>query len=381
MEFNVGLTYLLEAIVAVQGFILGSFLIYLNIKKYRSTLFIGIFLLISSLQIIPDTVLGLNLIEKYPDLLYRLPFNFFWLFTPVFYLYTQQVSIFNNKKKQYWLLIPGIISFLSQCVLYFFPFEVKEAVNNSLWFSLILRGAGACFALIVGIWNFQLLRKHKIEVNNHFSYAENKELQWAEAFLIFFGTGCLLTLFQYYFLPKNLFSRIFTLCFEHLVIYWLCYRGIVQQNVYRILDSQKNSGIPKYKQTDVLIAIRNNLKEVDENQEILMQEIEQLMAETESFIQSELTIIDLAKQLKSHPKRISAAINSVNGQNFNAYINELRIKKAKGLLKNNELKNLSVEGIGNEVGFHSKSAFYSAFKKVTGTTPKKYISLFATAEV
>ena len=87
---------------------------------------------------------------------------------------------------------------------------------------------------------------------------------------------------------------------------------------------------------------------------------------------TELTIVDIAEKLKVHPRRISVAINSIHQQNFNTYVNEFRIKKAELLLADENLNNLSIEGIGLEVGFHSKSSFYSAFKKVTGTTPSNY---------
>ena len=44
--------------------------------------------------------------------------------------------------------------------------------------------------------------------------------------------------------------------------------------------------------------------------------------------------------------------------------------EAKDLIKSRD--ELSLEGIGYEAGFNSKSAFFEAFKKVTGQTPAAF---------
>jgi AraC-like DNA-binding protein len=107
--------------------------------------------------------------------------------------------------------------------------------------------------------------------------------------------------------------------------------------------------------------------------EEIMLKINDHMTRFESFTNMDLTIADLANDLKLHPKPVSTAINSRSQQNFNSYVNQFRIEKAKSLLAKEKMENLSIEGIGKEVGFHSKSAFYAAFRKETGTTPTKFI--------
>jgi YesN/AraC family two-component response regulator len=57
--------------------------------------------------------------------------------------------------------------------------------------------------------------------------------------------------------------------------------------------------------------------------------------------------------------------------NFNELTNKFRFEEVKMLLEN--AKQYSIEGIGYEVGFASKSSFYTLFKKHTGLTPKDYI--------
>jgi AraC-like DNA-binding protein len=58
------------------------------------------------------------------------------------------------------------------------------------------------------------------------------------------------------------------------------------------------------------------------------------------------------------------------GKSFTNLINEYRIEKAKELLETEN--NFTVEGIGYESGFNSKSTFFTTFKKITGKTPTEY---------
>jgi AraC-like DNA-binding protein len=57
-------------------------------------------------------------------------------------------------------------------------------------------------------------------------------------------------------------------------------------------------------------------------------------------------------------------------KSFATYINEYRINQACELIANDSL--IKLEAIGYEVGFNSKSTFYTAFKKLKNTTPTLY---------
>ncbi|MEM6699288.1 MAG: helix-turn-helix domain-containing protein, partial [Bacteroidota bacterium] len=56
---------------------------------------------------------------------------------------------------------------------------------------------------------------------------------------------------------------------------------------------------------------------------------------------------------------------------FSLYINEYRIKAACELLRTHH--QFTLEGIGYEVGFRSKSNFYASFKKLKGCTPSQFV--------
>ncbi|MFS4467611.1 helix-turn-helix domain-containing protein [Maribacter sp. 2210JD10-5] len=365
MDFNI--ISLLDTAGFVQGLVLGILLIVLNKRKHRTTTFLGLFLILYACQRVPVILRDLKVYDNYPEL-YMLPLNFFWLLMPLFYLYTQEISVFSSNKKKYWLLFPGIIAFIIQVIVFFLPYETKLYIAPNLW-----RGAffvsGAVYSWIVGFWNLKLLSDHRNEVRNHFSMLVSRELQWARTFLFFSLTGTILYMAQAHFLSENQFSRFFFLAFDLIVIYWVSYHGVVQRNILSLAAKKQMYDSVASKKSQEVIPLPSLSKEYLQE---LVEKIDGYMNTSESFVHTELTIIDLAEKVDVHPKRISKAINTIRNQNFNSYVNLFRIKKAEQILKNNEEEHLSIEGIGNEVGFHSKSAFYSAFRKVTGTTPTKY---------
>ncbi len=104
----------------------------------------------------------------------------------------------------------------------------------------------------------------------------------------------------------------------------------------------------------------------------IFKQIEDLMDREKPYLMARYGLRDLAMTLDIPSNHVSQAINSSKAQNFNEYINMLRIQSAIELLEGGKSKTLTIEGIGKEVGFSSKSSFYAAFKKVTGSTPLIY---------
>ena len=75
---------------------------------------------------------------------------------------------------------------------------------------------------------------------------------------------------------------------------------------------------------------------------------------------------DLAKELKTNTRYLSAVVNSRFG------MNEYRIKDALHLLVDKRYMDKNVEEISAMVGFANRQSFYAAFYKNVGETPNGY---------
>ncbi|MFE3866661.1 helix-turn-helix domain-containing protein [Flavobacterium sp. LS2P90] len=100
--------------------------------------------------------------------------------------------------------------------------------------------------------------------------------------------------------------------------------------------------------------------------------LKQYMAEEEPFLDPSLTIQELANQIDIPVRDLSVLINHHMDQHFFDFVNEYRIQKAMGILKDQSRSQLTVLEILYEVGFNSKSSFNTSFKKYTNLTPTAY---------
>ena len=120
------------------------------------------------------------------------------------------------------------------------------------------------------------------------------------------------------------------------------------------------------------IGFRNEEKEnhpcTDENSNRIISEMEN----QKFYLNEELTIHSFAKDINMSARLISSCINKNLGHNFNEWVNNYRVERALHIIKSDQKNMLSIEGIGSDSGFKSRSAMYAAFKKKLGHSPGFY---------
>ena len=110
--------------------------------------------------------------------------------------------------------------------------------------------------------------------------------------------------------------------------------------------------------------------QTEEVDQVSFQKIEMLITQQKLYRNPKLQLKDLASAAGVSSHYLSRLLNEVYPHGFSQYVNEKRVAEAQQLMSHAD--HLSLEGIGYEAGFNSKSAFFRIFKKTTGRTPAQY---------
>ncbi len=86
----------------------------------------------------------------------------------------------------------------------------------------------------------------------------------------------------------------------------------------------------------------------------------------------EFSAKELANELGTNTRYISAVINSRFNTNFSCLINEYRVKEALHRMTDKRYLDLTIEEIGTLVGFANRQSFYASFYRIMGETPNSY---------
>lgn len=109
-----------------------------------------------------------------------------------------------------------------------------------------------------------------------------------------------------------------------------------------------------------------------EQVERYMEKLRIYFSDQESFINPNLSLEMLSKDLDIPKHHFSLLFNQHLGKNFYNYVAEHRINYAIQRLQDENGK-LKIESLAYACGFNSKTAFNRYFKLITGSTPLQYI--------
>ncbi|WP_020571116.1 AraC family transcriptional regulator [Neolewinella persica] len=147
--------------------------------------------------------------------------------------------------------------------------------------------------------------------------------------------------------------------------WWIYYTGVYQ---LRILDDQAEI-------QEILKGRKPLSEQADAKEQAEVgypRELARMMREEEVYRNPDLGRNLIATRLGISEGYLSQIINGKVGESFADYVNGFRIDAAREMLTDPTFDPYSLEAIGLEAGFRSRSVFYSTFKKATGQTPGDY---------
>lgn len=159
-----------------------------------------------------------------------------------------------------------------------------------------------------------------------------------------------------------------------LFFWWILYYGVFKLQV--IAQKEEIHSYLVSKRT-VSTPIKRKIKSSTTSK--IITNLYKLMEDEELYKNPLLSRLDIATRLETSEGYLSQIINQEINKSVIQFINEYRIEAAKDLLRDPVFNKYSVEAIGMEAGFKSKSAFYSAFNSTYKMSPGAYRKLHKTS--
>jgi AraC-like DNA-binding protein len=377
MQPTFNLFTVLNLLGAAQALLLALALVSIKRGRRIANLLLAAFSATVSI-LIAWTVLISNGYGYFFPHLFRINHPFDFAAAPLLYLYVRALVSKEPKLKKRDLL--HFIPF-GLCLLYLLPYyfqsgEDKLRINNSIldvqWYqirtSLVIPQALLYLAL-AGFLIARFLRENKK------SAAESAVLFQVKFFLSSWIALWVVAVLRYLFdvrYPTHMrFTNLILPFGATIIIYVMAYLGLRRPETLIGVDALSAAGEPgsvpakKYEKSTL----------TEERAEFYLKKLLAVMETDKPYMDNELTLPKLAAKLLIPTHHLSQIINERLNQNFFDFVNAHRIEEAKRQLMNPAKKHYSLLAIAEEVGFNSKSAFNSAFKKQTSVTPSEYRKL------
>ena len=140
-----------------------------------------------------------------------------------------------------------------------------------------------------------------------------------------------------------------------------------------ILTPQVLYGILIQKKLEVKEKSVGNISPPVQIIEELSGKIHEIMKNNKPFLSSDFSLDQLVSLLDVPKHHVYQCLKDTMKIKFTDLRSHYRVEHAKELLVDLSKKNITIEAIGLESGFPTRSSFYRAFKLETGITPKEFV--------
>ena len=352
MNFTKELLFFFSALGAFNGLILSCYFFFFTKKKQLSNYFLGILLLVLSIRIGKSVFLFFK--PDLPRIYLQIGLSACFFIGPALFYFVkssiEQTLVIPSKWKWNFIVLLAVI--LSIGIV--FPYETYPKYWNLYFVKIIYLQWFVCI-LATGF----LLRTMLHKLFSKRKIATEGNINGFEKWLLSIYGGNILILTSY---VLSLMTTYWPIYISGSIAYTFILYIFILKLLYR-------------KKTDDLFLASSNKygsKKVDnDTAAALIEKLSQLMAEKKIYRNSNLTLNELSKEINISVHQLSQLLNDNMGKNFTVFVNEYRINEACTIMVSD--KRLTLEGIGYEVGFNSKSTFFSTFKKLKGTTPAIFL--------
>lgn len=292
----------------------------------------------------------------------------FLLFNPALYLYIHSLTDpeFRLKPVHIFHLIPYLV-FKVLAYIIQEPFSMDSFfVQDKNFLYRILFGAStviSCFTY--NILSLVKVHRHRVRLQDERSnIGEPENLGWVLFLSVFYTIYCILAIIigmlSYFNGMNPLTVHIYNYFVLLFLTYVLSFYGLYQINLTFKPDLVNMVRTPY-----------QNSTMTEETKKLIREKIETYVTGSKSYLDPEMSMDTLSEKLGIPKYQLTEVLNTVIGKNFFQYINYHRVEEVKRRLsdKNNPY---SIEAIGFDCGFASKSSFYTVFKNQTGMTPAMF---------
>jgi AraC-like DNA-binding protein len=308
---------------------------------------------------------------------------------PLFYFYVRAMTgeqELLKKSSMHWLiLIPSVLNLLfllltrkaGQLHNYYYA-DSGSGTKYTLINLLLLLGMTA-YLLLYLIASIRVLNRHTSNIKASYSNVKRLQLGWLkDLIMILMVFSCIIAPVTILIADTKV-SQLSIAYFSTFIYFIIVYKSLNYSTVFSpdlpadiVVSSLTEIALPvveRYQKSTLSNA------QVEEYGHV----IEIFLVSNKLLYEEDLSLKQMADVLKLSPHVLSEVINRYYNKSFFDLINSFRVEEAKKQLKHMDELNITVEGIGYNCGFGSKTTFYRAFKKHTGHTPTGYVAQGDTA--